>query len=206
MTLCGVSGVASIDSINPAMIEAAASKDIRLIANGYLNAVAYRLGDKPFFIEKLPENFLYLGFIARAWPDARLVYLLRNPMDTCFAMYKQSFFKFAYTLDNLGRYYVAHDRLLRHWRMLLGDRLVEIEYEALVANQEGQTRMLLARLGLDYEPACLEFEKNEAASATASSVQVREKIHTRSVNRWRHFEQELQPLRQLLESAGIAIG
>jgi hypothetical protein len=127
-------------------------------------------------------------------------------MDTCFAMYKQSFFKFAYTLDNLGRYYVAHDRLLRHWKMLLGDRLVEIEYEALVADQEGQTRMLLARLGLDFEPACLEFEKNESASATASSVQVREKIHARSVNRWRHFEQELQPLRQLLESAGIAIG
>ena len=68
------------------------------------------------FIEKFPENFLYLGFIAKAWPDARIVYLRRNPMDACFAMYKQSYFRFAYTLENLGRYYVAHDRLLRHWR------------------------------------------------------------------------------------------
>jgi tetratricopeptide (TPR) repeat protein len=205
MMLRSVSGVETVDSMNPAIIEAAAQKDIGLIANGYLNAVAYRLGDRRFFIEKLPENFLYLGFIAKAWPDAGIIYLRRHPMDTCFAMYKQSFFKFAYTLDNLGRYYVAHDRLLRHWRQLLGDRLIEIEYESLVADQEGQTRALLARLGLEFEPACLEFEKNEAASATASSVQVREKIHARSVNRWKHFARELEPLRQMLERAGIAI-
>src|SRR5688572_12882698 len=129
-------------------------------------------------------------------------------MATCFAMYKQVFtwaYKFSYSIESLGRYYVAHDRLLRHWRRLLGKRLIEIQYESLVADQETQTRMLLERLGLDFEPACLEFEKNEAASATASSVQVREKIHARSVNRWKHFERELQPLRQLLESAGIAI-
>jgi hypothetical protein len=160
------------------------------------------------FIEKLPENFLYLGFIAKAWPDAGIVYLRRNPMDTCFAMYKQVFtwaYKFSYSLETLGRYYVAHDRLLRHWRAMLGERLVEIQYESLVADQEGQTRMLLERLGLEFEPACLEFEKNEAASATASSVQVREKIHSRSVDRWRHFEAELRPLSRMLAAAGIAI-
>jgi tetratricopeptide (TPR) repeat protein len=205
MTLRSISGVESVDNMNPAMLEAAAQRDIGLIAKGYLDAVAYRLGDRPLFIEKLPENFLYLGFIAKAWPDAGIVYLRRHPMDTCFAMYKQSFFRFAYTLDNLGRYYVGHDRLLKHWRKLLGDRLIEIEYESLVADQEGQTRMLLSRLGLDFEPACLEFEKNESASATASSVQVREKIHARSVNRWKHFAKELDPLRQMLERGGIAI-
>jgi len=74
-----------------------------------------------------------------------------------------------------------------------------------VADQEGQTRMLLERLGLNFEQACLDFDQNVTASATASSVQVRERIHTRSVNRWRHFEQELQPLKDMLESAGIAI-
>ncbi len=205
MTLRRISGVESVETMNPAIIEAAAQKDVGLIAHGYLDAVRHRFRGKPMFIEKLPENFLYLGFIAKAWPDARLVYLRRNPMDACFAMYKQSFFRFAYTLENLGRYYIAHDRLLRHWRSMLGDRLIEIEYESLVTDQEGQTRSLLDRLGLDFEAACLEFEKNEAATATASSVQVREKIHSRSVNRWRHFEKELQPLRQLLEHAGIAI-
>ena len=204
-TLRRVSGVERADITNPAMIEAAAQKDIRLIADGYLNAIAYRLGDKPMFIEKFPENFLYLGFIAKAWPDAGMIYLRRNPMDTCFAMYKQSYFRFAYTLENVGRYYVAHDRLLRHWRQLLGERLTEIEYESLVADPEGQTRMLLERLGLGFEPACLEFEKNERASATASSVQVREKIHSRSVNRWKHFEPQLRPLRAMLEAAGVAV-
>jgi hypothetical protein len=208
MMLRSASGAETVESMNPAIIEAAAKKDIRLIADGYLGAVAYRLGDQPQFIDKLPENFLYLGFIAKAWPDAGIVYLRRNPMDTCFAMYKQVFtwaYKFSYSLETLGRYYVAHDRLLRHWRAMLGERLVEIQYESLVADQEGQTRMLLARLGLEFEPACLEFEKSEAASATASSVQVREKIHARSVDRWRHFATQLRPLQDFLESAGIAV-
>lgn len=192
--------------MTPAVIEAAAGQDIGLVASGYLDAVAYRFGNKPLFIEKLPENMLYLGFIAKAFPEARLVRLRRNPMDACFAMYKQSFFRFAYTLDDLGRYYIAHDRLVRHWTQLLGDRLIEVGYEALVADQEGQTRRLLGRLGLDFEQACLEFDQNESAVATASSAQVREKIHSRSVNRWRRFEQELQPLRHMLEGAGIDVG
>jgi tetratricopeptide (TPR) repeat protein len=199
------SGIEGTESMNPDIVAAAATRDAGSLASAYLDAIRFRLAGKPMFIEKLPENFLYLGFIAKAWPDAGIVYLRRNPMDTCFAMYKQSFFKFAYTLDNVGRYYVAHDRLLRHWRGLLGERLVEIQYESLVADQEGQTRMLLERLGLEFEPACLEFEKNEAASATASSVQVREKIHSRSVDRWRHFEAELRPLSRMLAAAGIAI-
>jgi len=207
MVLRQVSGVPGVGGMTPAVVEAAAQQDIGLVANGYLNAVHYRLSDAPFFVEKLPFNFLYLGFIAKAWPDARLVHLRRNPMDACFAMYKQVFtwaYKFSYSLETLGAYYVAHDRLARHWRSLLGERLVELEYESLVNDQEGRTRWLLERMGLDFEPACLEFDRNETASATASSVQVREKVHTRSVQRWRHFERHLQPLRRILEDAGIA--
>jgi hypothetical protein len=124
-------------------------------------------------------------------------------MDACFAMYKQSFFRFAYTLDDLGRYYVAYNRLLNHWRETLKDRLIEVEYESLVADQEGQTRTLLEDLGLDFEDACLNFDQNITASNTASTVQVREKIHTRSVDRWKHFAKHLQPLKHHLENAGI---
>jgi tetratricopeptide (TPR) repeat protein len=208
MNLRLLSGVQSVESMTPAMIEAVAGCDIGLLANAYLNSVNYRLGDKPMFIDKLPFNFLYLGFIAKAYPDARLVHLRRNPMDACFAMYKQVFtwaYKFSYSLEGLGQYYVAHERLARHWQRVLGDRLVEVDYEALVADQEGQTRKLLDRLGLEFEQGCLDFDKNKAASATASSVQVREKIHTRSVARWRNFEEQLQPLKEMLESAGIAV-
>lgn len=202
------SGVHSVEPMTPEMISAAAGKDIRRIADGYLEAVAYRLGDRPLFIDKLPYNFLFLGFIARAWPDARIIHVSRHPMDSCFAMYKQVFtwaYKFSYSLDHLARYYVAYRRLLDHWRATLGERLVEVDYERLVSDPEAETRRLLAALGLDFEEACLHFERNRSASTTASSVQVREKIHDRSVGRWRHFRTQLEPLRHALEQAGIAV-
>lgn len=202
------SGVAGIEAMNPAMLEAAAKKDIASIAAGYLDAVGYRLGDEPMFIDKLPFNILYLGFIAKAFPDGRMILLDRHPMDACFAMYKQVFtwaYKFSYTLENLARYYVAYDRLRTHWRRVLGPRLIEVRYETLVADQERQTRKLLERLGLPFEQACLAFEENRSASTTASSVQVREKIHSRSIGRWRHFEKQLRPLQQQLQRAGIAV-
>ena len=199
------SGVDSTESMNPAIIEAVAKKDIRHIAAAYLEAVRFKFGESPMFIEKLPENVLYLGLIAKAYPHAQIIHLNRNPMDACFAMYKQSFFRFAYTLDDLGRYYVAYNRLLNHWRETLKDRLIEVEYESLVADQEGQTRILLEELGLDFEEACLNFDQNITASNTASTVQVREKIHTRSVDRWKHFAKHLQPLKRHLENAGIVV-
>jgi tetratricopeptide (TPR) repeat protein len=207
MVLRRHSGVQSIESMNPAMFEAVAKKDIGLIANGYLDMVNYRLGDEPMFIDKLPFNFLYLGFIAKAWPDARIIHLERNPMDACFSMYKQVFtwaYKFSYSLEGLGRYYVAYDRMLTHWRKLLKDRMIEVKYESLVADHEGQTRILLDKLGLDFEQACLDFDQNKTPSATASSVQVREKAHTRSINKWKRFERQLQPLKDYLDEAGIS--
>lgn len=208
MVLRRESGVASVENMSPEMIEALTQKDMGAIAKGYIDSVRYRLGDAPWFIEKLPFNFLYLGFIARAWPEARIVHLVRNPMDACFSMFKQPFtwaYKFSYDLDSLGQYYVAHDRLARHWQEVLGDRLIEVHYENLVTDQEAQTRGLLDRLGLDFEDACLAFDRNQAPTATASSVQVREKVHSGSVHRWKRFERHLQPLRVQLENAGISI-
>lgn len=208
MVLRRESAINSIENMNPAMVHAVAQKDMGLIAKGYMDAVRYRLGDEPMFIDKLPFNFLFLGFIAKAYPDARIIHLSRNPMDACFSMYKQVFtwaYKFSYSLEGLGQYYVAYDRLLNHWRGLLKDRMIEIEYESLVTDQEGQTRILLDKLGLEFEPTCLDFDQNRAPSATASSVQVREKVHTRSVNKWTRFTRQLQPLKEYLENAGINV-
>ncbi len=202
------SDVRTSDSMNPAIIEAAANVDMDLIANGYLDAVSYRFGDEPMFIDKLPWNVLYLGFIAKAWPNAKMFYLVRNPMDSCFSMYKQLFtreYKFSYSLPDIGQYFVAYDRLRDHWRRLMKDRLIEIEYESLVTDQETQIFMLLDRLGLEFEEACLDIERNESPVATASSVQVREEIHNRSVNRWTRFARQLQPLREYLENAGVKV-
>lgn len=208
MALRRESGVASVENMSPEMIDALAGKDMRRVASDYLDSVRYRLGPEPMFIEKLPFNFLYTGFIARAWPEARIVHLVRNPMDACFSMYKQVFtwaYKFSYSLDSLGRYYIAHERLARHWQSALGDRMVEVAYEDLVRDQEGQTRRLLERLGLEFEEACLQFDRNRTPSTTASSVQVREKVHAGSVLRWKRFERQLQPLREQLEQAGIRV-
>jgi len=203
MAIRHVSGAGGINELDETIIKNAAEKNMDFLAKHYMASVEYRLSQESMFIDKYPYNFLYLGFIAKAFPEARIIYLKRNPMDACFAMFKQSFFKFAYSLDDLGRYYVAQDKLRKHWQSILGDRLIEVDYETLVTMQEVQTKELLNKLGLKFETACLEFEKNTASSATASTLQVREKIHTRSVNKWKYFADELQSLKNLLNQAGI---
>ncbi|MFT6267670.1 MAG: tetratricopeptide (TPR) repeat protein [Alphaproteobacteria bacterium] len=203
MAIRQASGAGGIQEVDESIIESAAQKDILLIAKHYMNSVEYRLSDRPMFIDKYPYNYLYLGFIAKAFPNAQIIYLKRNPMDACFAMFKQSFFKFAYSLDDLGHYYVAQDNLQKHWKSILGDRLIEVNYESLVTMQEANTKEILGKLGLEFEQACLDFEKNPASSATASTLQVREKIHTRSVNKWKHFSDELAPLQKFLNQADI---
>lgn len=208
MTLRRESDVRSVERMTPEMIEKVAAKDASILAHGYVDTLRYRLGPEPVFIDKLPFNVLYLGFIARAWPERPIVLLNRHPMDACFAMYKQVFtwaYKFSYDLDNLANYYIAYSKLVAHWRKLLGDRLVEVGYEDLVSDQEAQTRRLLDRIGLDFEQACLDFDKNTAPTTTASSVQVREKVHTSSIGKWQHFEKHLAPLADKLRAAGIPI-
>lgn len=198
-------GKAPGSEMSPGVIRAAANTRIDRLGQAYLGSVAYKLSDRPYFIDKLPENFLYLGFIAAALPRAHIIHLRRHPMDACFAMYKQSFFRFAYNLDDIAEYYLAYDRLHRHWADVLGDRVIEVEYEKLVSDQEPQTRRILERLGLEFEPACLDFHLNQAPTATASAAQVREKAHTRSVGKWRNWENQLRPLRERLENEGIDI-
>lgn len=206
MGLMQLSGMTERTAIDVETIKALKDKDFSQLAAGYLDAVSYRLGSEPFFIEKLPFNFLYVGFIAKAWPNAKIVHLVRDPMDACFSMYKQVFtwaYKFSYSLSDLGRYYVAYNRLRQHWQQLLGERFIEVRYEDVVMNQEQETRELLQRLGLQFEDQCLDFEKNSAPSTTASSVQVRGKVHTGSVQKWRRFETQLQPLADYLRENGI---
>jgi tetratricopeptide (TPR) repeat protein len=194
-----------IGEIGVDAIRAATKLNTNTMADDYLNAIGYMLGARPMFIEKYTYNYLYLGFIAKSFPGAQIIHLKRNPMDACFAMYKQPYFSFAFKLDDLAQYYPAYDRLMNHWRTMFGDRLIEVSYEALVQDPEGETRQLISRLGLNFEDACLDFDKNTNPSATASSVQIRNKVHSRSVNRWRRFEKHLIPLRDELRNSGIDV-
>ena len=191
--------------ITERQIRAAAKKSPGAIAAAYQQAISHRLGAAPYFVEKLPENVLYLGFVAAAWQDARIVHLRRHPLDACFAMFKQSFFRFAYTLDDLAQYYLAYDRLGRHWQRVLGHRMIELQYEDLVAEPESQIRLLFERLGIPFEEQCLDFDQSAGPVATASATQVREKAHTRSVGKWKKFARQLEPLRERLESGGVEL-
>lgn len=205
MAIRHASGVGGISDVDENIIKLAASKDIQIVQKCYQNAISYRLTNKSMFIDKYPYNYLYLGFIAKAFPNTQIVYLKRNPLDACFAMFKQSFFKFAYSLEDLGKYYVAYNNLRKHWLAILGDRIVEVEYELLVNDQVKQTKGLLAKLCLGFEQSCLDFDKNTTSSATASTLQVREKIHSRSVEKWKRFSEQLAPLKKVLKDNGIYV-
>ncbi|MFC1701276.1 sulfotransferase [Pseudomonadota bacterium] len=202
------SGVNSPGKILPGMISSSINFDFNELGRQYLEKVKYLWGDKEYFIDKLPHNYLHLGFFAAAFPDSPIIWIKRNPMDACLAMFKQLFmgvYEFTYDFDDLARYYVIYDRLYRHWKSILGHRIIEIEYENLVANIAGETEVALGKMNLDYEVNCINFNENITPSSTASSVQVREKAHSRSVMKWKHFAEHLEPLRLKLETAGIPL-
>ncbi len=159
-------------------------------------------------IDKTPLNFLYVGLIARALPNARIVHVRRGALDVCFAMYKTLFrmaYPFSYDLEDLARYYLAYARLLQHWRTQLGAGLIEIDYEDLVAEQESVTRRLLAACSLPWEDACLDFHRNDSPSLTASAAQVRRPLYASSVGLWRRYEAQLQPLVRALRAGGVVV-
>lgn len=165
-------------------------------------------GDVARVIDKTPLNFLYLGLIAAALPQATLIHVRRRPLDVCYAMYKTLFrmaYPFSYDLSDLASYYAAYASLMRHWRNALGPRLIEIDYEVLVANQEQTTRGLLQACDLPWQDACLEFHRNESPSLTASAAQVRQPLYHSSVGSWRRYERELQPLIHALNAHDIVL-
>jgi tetratricopeptide (TPR) repeat protein len=175
----------------------------------YLASTRPGTGHTPRFVDKFPFNFLYAGFIARALPNAKLVCLRRDPLDTCLGNFRQVFveklpyYHYSFDLHDIGRYYILFDRLMAHWRKVLPGRILELRYESLVEAQEAETRRLLEHCGLPWHDACLHFEHNTAPVATASSLQVRQPMFRSSLGQWHRYESELAPLRELLRQAGI---
>ncbi|HRX39840.1 MAG TPA: sulfotransferase, partial [Parvularculaceae bacterium] len=131
----------------------------------------------------------------------------REPMDACFASYKQLFaeaYFHSYDQEEMARHFVRYARLMDHWRALFPGRFLDISYEETVSDLEPNARRLIDFLGLGWEDACLDFHQQSASVATASAVQVREKAHTRSVGRWRRYGARLDPMRRVLAEAGLA--
>lgn len=188
------------------LIDRSLDVDFRRLGEVYLSKARLNNMKQRKFIDKMPMNYLYCGLIHAAIPNSKMIVLRRHPMASCYAMFKMNFegaYPFSYDLEDLGKYYVAFHQLIEHWKRVLGDEIYEIQYEDLIANQESQTRRLIDFCGLDWEDACLDFHENSAASSTASALQVRQPIYSSSVDLWRNFEDELQPLADILRQGGI---
>ncbi len=153
------------------------------------------------FTDKLPNNFSHIGLIHAMLPHATVIDVRRHPMDACFSTFKQYFAEgqnFSYDLEDLGRYYRCYLALMDHWDAVLPGKVLHVRYEELVRSPEAGIRRLLEHCGLDFEPACLAFHETRRPVRTASAEQVRQPIYTSAVGHWRHFEQELEPLRRAL--------
>ena len=187
-------------------VAATASLDFRELGEAYLSSTRPLRDASPFFVDKLPFNYLYAGLIHLALPRAKIICLKRHPMDTCYAVYKQLFkdaYPFSYNLEELGQYYIAYHQLMQHWGEVIPGVIHTLHYETLVADLEGESRRLLQYCGLPWEEQCLRFYENTQVSTTASAIQVRRPVYASSVGKWRNYAVQLEPLRLQLENAGI---
>lgn len=160
----------------------------------------YRAG-RAHFVDKNPNNFIYVGFLKLILPNARIIDARRHPLDSCLGSYKQLFAKgqpFSYDMFDLGEYYLQYCRLMKHWHDLLPGFVLEVHYEDIVANLEQEVARILDYCGLEWEAACLRFHETERAVKTASSEQVRQPIYSSSVNLWRNYESRLGELIEIL--------
>jgi tetratricopeptide (TPR) repeat protein len=161
----------------------------------------YRTCGKPFFIDKMPNNFRHIGLIHLILPNAKIIDARREPMACCFSNFKQLFAngqEFTYSLEDIGRYYRTYVELMQHWDEVLPGKVLRMQHEEVVEDLEGSVRRLLQFCGLEFEPACLEFWKTERNVRTASSEQVRRPISKEGLDQWRNFEPWLGPLKEAL--------
>jgi tetratricopeptide (TPR) repeat protein len=191
---------------DPDLLRASLQMDFGELGRRYLAAVRQLSGGQRYTIDKLPFNFRYCGLIHKALPRAAIVHLTRDPMDTCYAVFKTSFinaYHFSYRLDEVAEYFVAYRRMMDHWHAVMPGVILDVRYEDLVADPEAQCRRLLAHCGLPWEPQVLDFHRSKKASTTASAAQVRRPIYKSSVQKWRNYERELQPVLKRLAAAGL---
>jgi len=186
----------------PGGIDALSADALREIGEDYLRRAAIqRRTERPFFIDKLPNNWAHVPLILLALPNARIIDARRDPLDCCFSNFKQHYARgqnFSYSLDDLGRYYRDYVRLMRHVDTVAPDRVHRVDHAALIDNTEVEVRALLSACQLKFEPACLAFHETDRAVRTASSEQVRRPINRDGVDAWRPYETWLDPLRSAL--------
>jgi len=187
----------------PKLVAAMTAAQLDALGAAYLSSMAAAAAADRF-TDKLPGNFKYAGLIHLALPNARIIHVQRDPIDTCLSCFATLFGAeqdFAYDLGELGRYYRAYERLMAHWRQVLPPGvMLDVQYEDVVADIETQARRMVAHCGLEWDDACLAFHASERPIYTASAAQVRQPLYDSAVERWRPYERQLQPL---LDALGI---
>ena len=173
------------------------------IANSYWEGLRSLSPKSHFIVDKMPANFFYLGLIYLLFPNAKVIHIERDPMDSCFSCYARLFnetMDFAYDLDSIGNYYVRYQELMRHWHSVLPSKFIlDLKYEELVSDFENQVKRVLDFIGVPWSDACLEFYANERNIKTASIAQVRRPIYQHSVGRWRPFAPYLKSLYEIVK-------
>jgi tetratricopeptide (TPR) repeat protein len=190
----------------PQLIAASRDLDFAALGSDYLGRTRPATSERRHFTDKMPLNYLYCGLIRRALPNARIVHITRNPMASCYAMFKTLFkdgYPFSYDLSEIAQYYAGYRRLMEHWHQSMPGVIHDISYERLVRDYENECRGLLAACGLEWQDSCLEFHRNPTSTTTASASQVRRPLYDSSLAQWRHYEEQLGGLRAQLLSAGI---
>jgi tetratricopeptide (TPR) repeat protein len=188
----------------PETVARASTAQLAGLGRRYLEETAALRTGRAHFTDKLPNNFSHIGLIHAILPHAIIIDARRHPMDACFSTFKQHFAEgqtFSYNLNDLGRYYRCYLSLMDHWDRVLPGRVLRLQYEELVREPDENIRRLLEHCGLPFEPACLAFHETRRAVRTASAEQVRQPLYSSGVGYWRHFERQLEPLREALGDA-----
>ena len=188
----------------PRCLAAMSADEFRALGEKYLGDTRIYRSGKPRFIDKMPNNFRHVGLIHLMLPNATIIDARREPMACCFGNLKQLYARgqeFAYSVDDIARYYRTYLELMQHWDAVLPGRILRVYHEDVVEDLEGSVRRILDHCGLDFEPACLEFHKTERSVRTASSEQVRQPIYREALDSWRHYEPWLGSLREALGDA-----
>lgn len=192
--------------LSPELFEQAASLKPQEVGAMYMTTTQKMRGTAARFVDKLPTNYLYVPLILAALPKAKVIHLTRNPMDACFASYKQLFadaYLHSYDQQEMARHHARYRRLMSTWHQRFPGRIYDVSYEAFASDLEPNARALISHLDLEWEDQCLNFHQQTGAVSTASAVQVREPAHTRSIGRWKRYESGLQALQNTLRKEGI---
>ena len=173
------------------------------LGDDYLQSVAWRVGDRPYMVDKHQSNFLLAGIIARCLPHARIIHVRRDPLDACFSNLKEPFAQHAYSYSNdqcdVANHYRNYERLMRHLHEVADEHILEVSYEALVRDHLRESHRILDFIGLTIESGLDDITRNRSPIASASSVQVREPIHDRNIGAWRRYSSQLEVLQEALD-------